>query len=156
MFFSSALMNRFHQQRGIKLCRREEMNLFIIEKKGRKPRQEDSAQVHPYCARQRQKAHRPVPAGGDGVAWKARCYSDCHLSLSSVSVRRSAVYTGSAKSQQDQNLPWTAQRLCKTNCSWQTSFFLNRAPSLKSSQHSRFHSPQSATWHVQPPATFID
>lgn len=104
------------------------MNLSIIEKKGRKL---DRKTVRRFIPTVHSRNKRPIVSfpWGARVAWKARCHSDCHLSPSAVSVRRSVVCIGSAKSQQDQNLPWKAQRLCKTNCSWQRSFFLNRATS---------------------------
>lgn len=127
------------------------MNLFIIEKKGRKLDRKTARRSIPMVLCRNK---RPVVS----LPWGPRGWPGKHVAIvtalslsppSAVSVRRSVVYIGSAKSQQDQNLPWKAQRLRYTNYSWQRSFFLNRATCQKTSQRSIFHSPRSPTWHVK-------
>lgn len=103
------------------------MKSFIIEKKGRKLTRKTARRSIP-TARSRNKS--PIvsfPSGARG--WPAKHVAIVTVAFhppptsSAVSVRRCVVYIGSGESQQDQNLPWKAQGLYKTNCSWHRSSF---------------------------------
>lgn len=94
------------------LCRREDRKLLIVEKEGRKEGRKLA----------RKTARRSVPTGGQsprprrepgrgGWGWPGKSASPWRpsLTLCTASARRCAVYIGSGKSQQDQNLAWKSR-----------------------------------------------
>ena len=122
------------------------MNLFIIEKKGRKLDGKTTRRSIPAVPRRNKRARRCFSCGDrrGGLEMHVAIVTALSLSpLSAVSVGRSVVCMGSAKSQQDQNLPWksTAALLNQRQLAEEVFFFfLNRATSQKTSQLSIFYS----------------
>lgn len=87
------------------LCRREDRKLLIVEKEGRK---EGSSPGRQRGGLSPLEARRLVPAGS---RWPGKSASPWRpsLTLCTASARRCAVYIGSGKSQQDQNLAWKSR-----------------------------------------------
>lgn len=93
------------------LCRREDRKLLIVEKEGRKGGSSPGRQRGGPSSLA---ASHLVPAGsrgGGGGGWPGKSASPWRpsLTLCTASARRCAVYIGSGKSQQDQNLAWKSR-----------------------------------------------